>query len=195
MKKTILLLCLIAIFSCDNDNDPTNNVCENTYITTAITNAFSAANSYDDLPEFMDLETHQYKLKINADGEICSVGYQNPSTWVGNYTIEIVNETTNVMYSGTHTFSQTQLDYQSITPVLVSSGDIIKVKRTIVNSTSVNETVGRILRKSDFSDVPYPIIQGNIEFLSSNFYDPGSGGGGPVPNFGQPYIPLGFKVN
>ena len=109
MKKTILLLCLVAIFSCDNDNDPTNNVCENTYVTTAITNAFSAANSYDDLPEFMDLETHQYKLKINADGEICSVGYQNPSTWIGNYTIEIVNETTNVMYSGTHTFSQTMV--------------------------------------------------------------------------------------
>jgi len=191
--KTILIIILTTVLfvSCDNDNDPTNNVCDDNYVNTLITDAFSATNGYDDLPEFMDLKTHQYRIKINADGEICSVGYQNPSTWTGNYIIEIINETTNVSYSGTHSFSQAQLDYQSITPVAVSSGDIIKVMRTISNSTSLNETVGRILRKSDFTNVPYPITQGNVEFLSSNFY----GSGGPVPNFGQPYIPLGFKVN
>lgn len=193
LKKFAFLLTfsLFVISSCDNDNDPTNNVCDDSYVNTAITNAFSLANGYDDLPEFMDLKTHQYRIKINADGEICSVGYQNPSTWTGNYIIEIINETSNASYSGTHSFSQAQLDYQSVTPVAVSSGDIIKVMRTISNNTSLNETVGRILRKSNFTNVPYPIIQGNVEFLSSDFY----GSGGPVPNFGQPYIPLGFKVN
>lgn len=187
----LFMIGLFTITSCDNDNDPTNNVCDNTYVNTAITNAFSVANGYDDLPEFMDLKTHKYRIKINANGEICRVGYQNPSTWTGDYTIEIINETTNVSYSGTHSFSQTQLDYQNITPVLVSSGDIIVVMRTILNNTSLNETIGRVLRKSDFTNVPYPITQGNVEFLSSNFY----GSGGPLPNFGQPYIPLGFKVN
>lgn len=193
LKKFAFLLTfsLFVISSCDNDNDPTNNVCDDSYVNTAITNSFSLANGYDDLPEFMDLKTHQYRIKINADGEICSVGYQNPSTWTGNYIIEIINETSNASYSGTHSFSQAQLDYQSVTPVAVSSGDIIKVMRTISNNTSLNETVGRILRKSNFTNVPYPIIQGNVEFLSSDFY----GSGGPVPNFGQPYIPLGFKVN
>lgn len=193
LKKFAFLLTfsLFVISSCDNDNDPTNNVCDDSYVNTAITNAFSLANGYDDLPEFMDLKTHQYRIKINADGEICSVGYQNPSTWTGNYIIEIINETSNASYSGTHSFSQAQLDYQSVTPVAVSSGDIIKVMRTISNNTSLNETVGRILRKSNFTNVPYPIIQGNVEFLSSDFY----GSGGPVPNLGQPYIPLGFKVN
>lgn len=195
-KKAIYLVVLstiglFTITSCDNDNDPTNNVCDDTYVSTAITTAFSTANGYDDLPEYMDLKTHQYRIKINADGEICRVGYQNPSTWAGSYIIEIINETSSASYSGTHSFSQTQLDYQSITPVAVSSGDIVKVMRTISNNTSLNETVGRILRKSDFTNVPYPIIQGNVEFLSSDFY----GSGGPVPNFGQPYIPLGFKVN
>tara|TARA_R110001583_G_scaffold76899_1_gene209978 strand:- start:19 stop:615 length:597 start_codon:yes stop_codon:yes gene_type:complete len=195
-KKTIYLVVLFTIglftiTSCDNDNDPTNNVCDDNYVSTAITDAFSIANGYDDLPEFMDLKTHQYRIKINANGEICSVGYQNPSTWAGNYIIEIINETSSASYSGTHSFSPSQLDYQSITPVVVSSGDIIKVMRTISNNTSLNETVGRILRKSNFTSVPYPITQGNVEFLSSDFY----GSGGPVPNFGQPYIPLGFKVN
>lgn len=187
----LLTMSLFVVSSCDNDNDPTNNVCEDTYVSTAITNTFSSANGYNDLAEYMDLKTHEYRIQINADGEICSVGYQNPSTWTGDYIIEIINETINASYSGTHSFSQTQLDYQSITPVAVSSGDVIKVMRTIVNNTTLDQTVGRILRKSDYSNVPYPITQGNVVFLSSNFY----GSGGPIPNFGQPYIALGFKVN
>src|SRR5690554_50430 len=192
-KKIAVLsiLSLFALSSCDNDDDLTNNVCDDAYVNIAITDAFSTANGYDDHPESMDLETHEYRMVINADGEICSVGYQNPSTWTGDYLIEVINETSQASYSGTHSFSQAHLDYQSITPVTVSSGDIIKVMRTILNSTSLNETVGRIFRKSDYSDVPYPITVGNIEFLSSNFY----GNGGPVLNIGQPYIPIGFKVN
>ncbi|GGW58756.1 hypothetical protein DFQ11_101957 [Winogradskyella epiphytica] len=189
--SALFTIALFTMSSCDNDHDPTNNLCDDTYVSTAITDAFSIANGYDDLPETMDLETHKYQIKINADGEICSVGYQNPSTWTGNYLIDIVNETSNASYSGIHSFSQTQLDYQSISPIAVSSGDIITVMRTIQNSSSLNETVGRILRKSDYTNTPYPINYGTVEFLSSDFY----GSGGPVPNFGQPYIPLGFKVN
>ncbi|MFL9831129.1 hypothetical protein ABS764_09740 [Flavobacterium sp. ST-87] len=188
-----LLFCFTAasIISCDNDNDPTNNVCDTGYVSTLITNAFSTANGYDDM-ETMDLETHEYTIQINADGEICSVGYQNPSTYTGGYTMTITNTTSNTSYSGVHTFSQTTLDYQSITPVLVNNGDIINVKRTILPGyTLLNQTIGRLLRPSNYNDVPYPITQGNVVFLSSNFY----GTGGPIPDFAQPYIALGFKVN
>lgn len=182
------------MFSCDNDNDPTNNVCENNYVTDAITTAFSVANGYDDLAEWMDLETHEYEIQINENGEICTVGYQNPSTYTGGYTIEIINNTnsSSTSYSGTHTFSQTALDYQTITPVTVVSGDYITVKRTILPGyTNLNQTVGRVLRKSNFSNVPYPITQGNVVFQGAVFY----GAGGPVTNNSQPYIALGFKVN
>ena len=193
--KTIktLIFCFVTtlISSCDNDNNPTNNVCDTTYVSTLITNAFTAANGYNDLTT-MDLETHEYTIQINANGEICSVGYQNPSTYTGGYTMEVINTTTNTSYSGVHTFSQTTLDYQSITPVLVNSGDIITVKRTILPGyTALNQTVGRLLRKSNNTTVPYPVTQGNAVFLSSNFY----GAGGPAPDFAQPYIALGFKVN
>ncbi|OXB05662.1 hypothetical protein [Flavobacterium pectinovorum] len=193
--KTIktLIFCFAAtlISSCDNDNNPTNNVCDTTYVSTLITNAFTAANGYNDLTT-MDLETHEYTIQINANGEICSVGYQNPSTYTGGYTMEVINTTANTSYSGVHTFSQTTLDYQSITPVLVNSGDIITVKRTILPGyTALNQTVGRLLRKSNNTPVPYPVTQGNAVFLSSNFY----GAGGPAPDFAQPYIALGFKVN
>ncbi|MCF6182121.1 hypothetical protein [Lutibacter sp.] len=195
MKNNLLLIFIVLfMFSCDNDNDPTNNVCENNYVTDAITTAFSVANGYDDLAEWMDLETHEYEIQINENGEICTVGYQNPSTYTGGYTIEIINNTnsSSTSYSGTHTFSQTALDYQSITPVTVVSGDYITVKRTILPGyTNLNQTVGRVLRKSDFSNVPYPITQGNVVFQGSVFY----GAGGPVSNNSQPYIALGFKVN
>lgn len=184
---------LTLVVSCDTDNDPTNNVCEDYYVNNFITTAFSIANNYDDLPEFMDLETHEYVIKINADGEICSVGYQNPSTYTGAYTMEIINTTSLNSYSGTHTFSQGQLlDYQPIAPVIVSSGDIITVKRTIMPGyPNLDATLGRVLRPSNFSAVPFPITQGTVEFLSSNFY----GAGGPVNNIAMPYIGLGFKAD
>ncbi len=190
--KTILIcLAITIITSCDNDTDPNNNVCDTTYVSSLITNAFSTANGYDDL-ETMDLETHEYTIQINASGEICSIGYQNASTYTGGYTMEVINTTTNTSYSGVHTFSQTALNYQSITPVLVNAGDIINVKRTILPGyTMLNQTVGRLLRKSDSSPVPYPITQGTVVFLSSNFY-----GTGQAPtDFAQPYIAIGFKVN
>ncbi|WP_299432664.1 hypothetical protein [uncultured Aquimarina sp.] len=188
-----LLFFLLLTVSCDTDNDPTNNVCEDYYVNNFITTAFSNANNYDDLPEFMDLETHEYVIKINSNGEICTVGYQNPSTYAGAYTIEIINTTSLNSYSGTHTFSQGQLlDYQSITPVAVSSGDIITVKRTIMPGyPNLDATLGRVLRPSNFSAVPFPITQGTVEFLSSNFY----GAGGPVNNIAMPYIGLGFKAD
>ncbi|MCV9928062.1 hypothetical protein OIU83_10385 [Flavobacterium sp. LS1R49] len=190
LPTLILYIAAFTISSCDNDNDPTNNVCDSTYVSTLITTAFTTANGYDDITT-MDLETHEYTIQINANGEICTVGYQNPSTYTGGYTIEITNTTTSAAYTGIHTFSQTTLDYQSITPVPIASGDIITVKRTILPGyTVLNQTVGRILRKTNFTTVPYPITQGNAVFLSSNFY----GAGGPVPNYAQPYIALGFKV-
>ncbi len=199
MKKRSLNLLLVMIIltvtiSCDNDNDPTNNVCDDNYVSDLITTTFSTANGYDDLPEWMDLETHEYEIQINADGEICSVGYQNPSTYTGGYIIEIINNTNTsaTSYSGTHTFSQTALDYQTITPVLVSSGDFITVKRTILPGyTNLNETVGRVLRPTNLSNIAYLVTQGNVVFQGSVFF----GAGGPVANIAQPYIALGFKVN
>src|SRR5690554_1629282 len=187
-----IALGLLATTSCkkDKNTDPVIKACSETYISTIINNAFSPANGYQ-LYETMDLITHEYTIQINEDGEICSVGYQNPNTWTGEYTMEVINETTSDSYSGTHSFSQTQLEFQSITPVTVNSGDVITVKRSILNHSNLNETIGNIFQNVDYSNIAYPITQGNIEFISSNFY----GDGGPVPNYGQPYIPLGFRAN
>lgn len=182
---------MAAVLGCDDPQVSPANICDTTYISSLITNAFSTANSYNDHIT-MDLETHEYTVQINNNIEICSIGYQNPTTYTGGYTMTITNTTTNTSYSGVHTFSQTAMDYQSITPVIVNAGDIINVKRTILPGyTMLNQTVGRLLRKSNGATVPYPITRGIAVFLSSDFH----GAGGPTPNFAQPYIALGFKVN
>ncbi|QFZ54352.1 hypothetical protein FEZ18_05880 [Oceanihabitans sp. IOP_32] len=193
LKTTQLLflftICVLTLVSCDSDNDPTNNVCENHYVNDLITAAYATANGYD-IVETMDLETHEYEIIINANGEICSVGYQNPSTYAGGYTMEIING--NTSYTGVHTFSQTMLDYQAITPVAVAVGDVITVRRTILPGyTNLNQTIGRIFRNTNFTNIAYPITEGNVVFQSAAFY----GAGGPVLNYGQPHIALGFKVD
>ncbi|WP_432222731.1 hypothetical protein ACRASX_05845 [Flavobacterium sp. TMP13] len=190
LKTLLLCLAAISIISCDDDNDPTNNVCDTAYTATLINSAFSTANGYVDQVT-MDLATHEYSIQINADGEICTIGYQNPSSYTGGYTMEVINTTANTSYSGIHTFSQAALDYQSITPVIVQAGDIINVKRTILPGFTSDQTIGRMFTTATYSNIAYPITEGNVVFLGSTFY----GTGGPNVNFGQPYIPLGFKVN
>jgi hypothetical protein len=201
IKKNLFLsiVALTLIISCDNDNDPTNNVCEDAYVSTLITNAFSM-NVYSDFIN-VDYEIHEYEIRINADGEICTIGYQNPGPdtpsvgYAGAYTMEVINNTSGASYSGLHTFSQTMLDYQAITPVSVASGDIITVRR-VTDAPSIGgfeATRGRVLQKTDGSLIPYPITQGNVDFLGSTLYY--EGGSSISNNLFQPYIALGFKVN
>lgn len=48
--KTLIFCCAAAsLLGCDNDNDPTNNVCDTTYVSTLTTNTFATENSYNDL--------------------------------------------------------------------------------------------------------------------------------------------------
>ncbi len=191
LKTLLLSLFIIIITSCDNDNDPTNNVCDSSYLSVASSTVFTTANGYT-LNETMDLETHEYTMVVNSSGEICSIGYQNPTTYAGTYEMEVENSTTNITTTDTFSFSQSNIQYQNFTvPLIVNSGDTIVVRRTISNGyTLLNETIGSIYINSNPN--PFPIaISANATIISSNFY----GAGGPVPNFGVPLIGIGFKLN
>lgn len=194
MKKRSFLS-LLFIFtitlSCDNDNDPTNNVCDESYVLDTMLSGFSNSSSYN-LLATMDLETHEYDIKINANGKICSIGYQNAPTYAGGYLMEVINTSNpSASYSGTHIFSQSNIDYQSITAVTVNSGDIIKVRRTILPGfVSLQDEIGNAIVKNG-SNFSFPITIGNIEILGCDAY----GGGGPVTDFAIPIIGLGFNVN
>lgn len=190
--KSFLLCLIVASFtSCDNDNDPTNNVCDYSYLSVANSTVFTTANGYT-LNQTMDLETHEYTMVINAAGEICSIGYQNPTTYTGTYEMEVENITTNVTTTQTFSFSQTAIQYQSFTvPLIVNVGDTVVVRRTISNGyTLLNETIGNIYVNPNPSSFPVA-INPNATITSSNFY----GAGGPVPNIGVPVIGVGFKLN
>lgn len=191
LKNIFLSLIIILFVSCDNDNDPSNNVCDTTYMSVASSNVFTTANGYT-LYETMDLETHEYTMIVNASGEICSIGYQNPTTYIGTYEMQVENTTTNVTTTDTFSFSQSNIQYQSFTvPLLVNIGDTIVVRRTIsAGYTLLNETIGSIYTSSNPN--PFPIaVNANATIISSNFY----GAGGPVPDFGVPLIGVGFKIN
>lgn len=191
LKTLLFSLFVIGITSCDNDNDPNNNVCDSSYLSIASSTVFTTANGYT-LYETMDLETHEYTMVVNSSGEICSIGYQNPTTYTGTYEMEVENTTTNLTTTETFSFSQSNIQYQNFSvPLIVNSGDTIVVRRTISNGyTLLNETIGNIYTNSNPN--PFPIaVNANATIISSNFY----GAGGPVPNFGVPLIGLGFKIN
>jgi hypothetical protein len=154
---------------------------------------FTTANGYQ-LEETMDLKTHEYTMIINASGQICSVGYQNPSTYAGTYEMEIENITTNVTTTETLSFSQTAIQYQSLTvPLVVNIGDTIVVRRIFTNTyTYTNEFIGNIYTKTNNNPVVFPIaINPNATIIGASFY----GTGGPNNDFGVPLIGVGFKLN
>lgn len=191
IKLYTLFFLVLLLCNCDDDNDPTNNVCDKSYVLDTMLSGFSNSSSYN-LLATMDLETHEYDIKINASGEICSIGYQNAPTYLGGYLMEVINTSNpSANYSGTHIFSQSNIDYQPITSVTVNSGDIIKVKRTILPGfTPLQDEIGNAIVKNG-SNFSFPITIGNIEILGCDAY----GGGGPVTDFAIPIIGLGFKVN
>ena len=207
LKITLRVLLILSIsmnfIGCDNDTNPLNNVCEENYVTNAITTAFTTGTYYDDIPDLMDVEIQEYEIKINANGEICSIGYEAPSAYPsGEYEMRI-SKNGFLVYDGVHMFSQNFL-YQPLNfgaVIGVSSGDIIKVSRKTVALNSISETVGRVLVRSDRLEFLFPITVGNVTFLSSRLYGE-SGSWAAV--FGNnvysiedkaiPYIGLGFKV-
>lgn len=143
----------------------------------------------------MDLLTHEYTFTVNANKTICSIGYQGNATLFANnlpYTIEIVDSLTNtVVYTGNHLFGSTATSYVSITPVNLIANQSYTIRRTLPTggyAGNIGNTIGRILRFTS-SSTGFPASSGGFTITSSNFY----GTGGPVVNFGIPYIDIVFQ--
>jgi hypothetical protein len=141
----------------------------------------------------MDLQTHEYRFRPHSNKTICKVGYEgNAALFTANipYLIEILDANGNVLYSGNHRFASGQTDYQDLgTPVPVTAGLEYTIRRTVNNpAVSLDKLTGRLmsfnLNPGTFPTVTYGII----DILGSNFY----GRGGPVPNYGIPFIDIVF---
>lgn len=136
-----------------------------------------------ELYETMDLLTHEFTFTTTGNLQICGFGYKSQGITL-NYTIELVDNTSNVVYTGNHSFSNTQYDYISISPLTINAGTYT-LKRTITNNVLFSDVIGPITRGTGNTNPTFPINLGpNITINSANFY----GSGGPVPNYGVPNI-------
>lgn len=192
--KTIgLLFFALLLTSCNNDDNQNQSTCNtaSTEFNQLYTTTLASNTAYDDFTT-MDLLTHEYTFEVSSNKTICSIGYQgNANLYAANvpYLIEIVdNSTSLIVYSGSYAFDSTQTEYVSITPVNLTAGTSYTIKRTVTNYLgNIANTVGRILRFNGPS--PYPVSNATLTITASDFY----GTGGPVPNFGIPYIEIVFQ--
>jgi hypothetical protein len=161
-----------------------------------IYSAILSSNSLYDNYTTMDLVTHEYTFTMLANKTICQIGYQgNANLYTANvpYDIEIYDNTNSVMvYSGSHLFNSTSTDYVLPTSSInLNAGTSYTIRRIASNYLgNIGNTIGRIAR---YNGAPAPsstVLSGSfMQITSSNFY----GSGGPVPNFGIPYIDIVFQ--
>lgn len=153
-------------------------------------------SSYDDYTT-MDLVTHEYTFNMFATKSVCSIGYQgNSNLFAANipYTIEIEDVTgvPFIVYSGNHVFNDAYTDY--VTPssaINLVSGHTYKIKRIASNYLgNIVNTTGRMCRFNGATLPTSTELTGSIMAITgSDFY----GTGGPIPNFGIPYIDISFN--
>ena len=193
-KIGLLLVAIVATLSCSNDDNQNQGGGCNT-ANSEFSQLYATTLASDPLftdVTTMDLLTHEYTFEVSTNETVCSIGYQgNANLYAASipYLIEIVDNNTNLtIYSGNHVFDSTQIEYMSITPTNLTAGTSYTLKRTVTNYLgNIGNTVGRLLRFNGPS--PYPVSNAAITITSSDFY----GTGGPVPDFGIPYIDIIFQ--
>lgn len=163
---------------------------------TIYNNVLTSNSAYDDYVN-MDLVTHEYTFTMLTNKSVCQIGYQgNANLYASSipYTIEIYNNTTSILvYSGNHVFNSAFTDYVTPTGPTINlvNGNSYTIKRIAANYLSnIGNTIGRICR---FNSAPFPSAATGtgieMQITGSDFY----GTGGPVPNFGIPYIDIIFQ--
>jgi len=151
-----------------------------------------ASNSVFDDYTNMDLLTHEYTFSVATNETVCAVGYQGNAVLFANnipYTVEIFDNTNNALvYSGSHFFDSAFTDYQSVIPTNLVAGNTYTIRRIVTNYMgNIGTTTGRILRFNGSN--PYPVTTNGLTITASDFY----GTGGPVTNYGIPYIDIIFQ--
>ncbi|MCC7522085.1 MAG: hypothetical protein IT220_10660 [Flavobacteriaceae bacterium] len=194
LKLGILALVITVIQGCPPPPPPpcitTGTDFQGIYAATLASNS-----SYDNYTT-MDLVTHEYTFTMLANKTVCQIGYQgNANLYASSiaYNIEIYDNTNSVMiYTGSHLFNSASTDY--VVPsssINLISGNSYTIRRIASNYLgNIGNTIGRIAR---YNGAPLPsatVLSGSfMQITSSNFY----GTGGPVPNFGIPFIDIVFQ--
>ncbi|WP_412983922.1 hypothetical protein [Pontimicrobium sp. IMCC45349] len=193
IKKILLgIFILIGLISCTNDDDNNNfqeeAICDSSNTSfNQLYNDLSASTSIQD-EITMDLETHSYDFEVLESKTICQIGYQSLQNFNSTpYLIEIFDNTSStLLYSDSHIFSSSDTEYVSITPIQVEVGHLYTIKRIQTNwNGNISNTIGRLIS----GNLSFPNTYGELTITSSSFY----GTGGPLDDWGIPYIDIVFQ--
>lgn len=191
-KNLCLLLALASIFmACkkeDDDGFVTTSKCVGGNADfNALYLSLIESNHTDDVTA--DTEIHEYTFTLSEDKEVCEIGYQSqPEIESAPYTIEIIDSVNNtVLYSAQHLFSSKTTSFtQPSTALNLKAGTAYTLRRIQTDYGTITNTIGRLAFKNQM-DFPYSL--GIITITSSRFDQ----NGGPLLNWGIPYIDLRFK--
>lgn len=175
-KVMIAAVALFTMVSCDDDDDlalcDTNN--------TVFQQTYSATLSSD--PEFiekviMDVEVHSYTFRVNTNKTICKVGYQSqPNLSTPNpYTIRIINTVNNqVVYTGAHTFSDTQTSYVDVGSVAITANVDYRIEREVAMENTTSDLIGRVIMPDIWNgataQLAFPVNQGIMTITGTSCY-------------------------
>lgn len=135
----------------------------------------------------MDTFTHEYTFSVNQPGKICSIGYKGEADEL-EYLVEIVNDQNTVIYTGTHTFTSTEIEYISIPQVSLEANKNYTIRRSIEAYGPNSMGIGTI---KIGSAAVLPVTLGHITVHQARFY---GGGGSEDPAYDMiPNIDFVFK--
>ena len=165
MKKRILLLApfiVLSIVGCESDKSPACN--STTFPMTDIFSSLAGNGFYTDEVSY-DTEIHEYKFILDTDGEICSIGFQAQAS-SGPFEIEILNDSSQVVFSDSYSFSSSTTDYIAINPLPIVANREYTIRRINANYTMSDEIIGRILTVPSNDSLVLPISAGIMTMQS-----------------------------
>ena len=168
--------------------------------------AYDSIKGLDNVEEIitMDALIHEYKFIINdAYRAVCSIGYKGEvSSTPVNYTIEIENQTGDLVLSEQHTFSSDHVEYITVNSIF--GGELVLVPNTVYTIRRIVQAgqgtgIGTILERSQNQGPQPPFLPieagtfetGQIQILESRFY--GNGGSGDADLYRVRFIDIVFK--
>ncbi len=137
----------------------------------------------------MDTWTHEYTFSVSQPGVICSIGYKGETATL-EYTIKILDANNTELYTGQHTFSDTDMEYISIPDVALQANTNYTIRRSIQGYGPGSSGIGTLKWGQNNT---LPVTQGVITIHQARFF---GGGGNTDPNFEMvPMIDFAFRPN
>lgn len=168
--------------------------------------AYDTIKGLDNVEEIvsMDALIHEYKFIVkDAYRAVCSIGYKGEvSSTPVNYTIEIEDQSGEIVLSEQHTFSSDQVEYINVSSIF--GGELVLVPNSVYTIRRIVQQgegtgIGTLLERSQNQGPQPPFLPieagtfetGQIQILESRFY--GNGGTTDPDLYRVPFIDIVFK--